>query len=175
MENTEFDFKVVKLRNIADFDFTPALGAMFNGRPIFGKAKEGCIEVGEELFFPYHIGRRLAINLAKQMLIRKIPASEYGKGDPSQSSASFTSEHVDNLVKQIFISEYQEEKAAKESETDILMRKFEELNKQVTELKSTKVSSTGYQDKSEVIVELEKRGITFDKRKSKAELEKLIV
>jgi len=176
MENSEFDSKVVKFKNISNFDFTPVLGSMFNSRPIFGKTKAGCIEIGEELYFPYHIGRRLSINLAKQMLVREIPAPEYGKGDPAQqgSSASFGDEQVNALVSKILISEYQEEKAIKESETDILMRKFEELNKQVSELKAEKVSPEGFKDKQEVIAELEKRGITHDKRKNKAELEKLL-
>lgn len=169
------DSKVVKFKNISDFDFTPALGAMFNSRPIFGKAKEGCIAISEELYFPYHIGRRLAINLAKQILIKKIPREEYGKGDPSQSSASFGEEQIKELVAKMFINEYQEEAPVKESETDKLMKKFEELNKQIADLKSEKVSASGYKDKAEVIAELEKRGLTFDKRKSKAELEKLIV
>lgn len=176
MENTEFDFKVVTFKNISDFEFTPVLGAMFNSRPIFGKTKAGCIAVGEELIFPYHIGRRLAVNLAKQMLTRKIPAPEYGKGDPAQqgSSSSFGDEQINALVAKIFIGEYQEEKPVKETETDILMRKFEELNRQVEELKGEKVSSDGFKDKQEVIAELEKRGIQHDKRKNKAELEKLL-
>lgn len=176
MENTEFDFKVVTFKNISDFDFTPALGAMFNSRPIFGKAKAGCIAIGEELQFPYHIGRRLAVNLAKQMLIRQIPSPEYGKGDPAQqgSSLAFGDEQVNALVAKIFIGEYQEEKPVKETETDILMRKFEELNRQVEEMKGEKVSSDGYKDKAEVIAELEKRGITHDRRKNKSELEKLL-
>jgi len=177
MENTENDHKVVTLKNISDFEFTPALGAMFNSRPIFGKAKAGCIAVGEELHFPYHVGRRLAINLAKQMLVRKIPAPEYGKGDPSQqgSIGSFGEAQVNDLVAQIFIGQYQEEKPVKESETDLLMKKFEELNRQVEELKAKKVTPEGFQDKQQVIAELEKRGISHDKRKNKAELEKLLI
>ena len=38
----------------------------------------------------------------------------------------------------------------------------------------SKVSSDGYKDKAEVLAELEKRGIAHDKRKNKAELEKLL-
>lgn len=174
MENTEFDFKVVKFKNISDFDFTPALGAMFNSRPIFGKVEEGKIVVGEELYFPYHIGRRLAINLAKAMLVQQIPAPEYAKGDPAVSGAAFGDEQINAIVAKIFVGEYQEEKAVKESETDLLLRKFEELNKQVEELKAEKVSAEGFKDKQEVIAELEKREIVHDKRKSKAELEKLL-
>jgi predicted dienelactone hydrolase len=176
MENNEFDFKVVKFKNISDFDFTPVLGAMFNSRPIFGKTKAGCIEIGEELNFPYHIGRRLAINLAKQMLVKKIPEPVYGTGDPAQhnSKLAFGDEDINKLVAQIFVGEYQEEKPIKESETDVLMRKFEELNRQVEALKAEKVTPEGFKDKQEVIAELEKKGIVHDKRKNKAELEKLL-
>lgn len=176
MLNTELDSKVVTFKNISDVDFTPALGAMFNGRPIFGKAKTGCIAPQEELYFPYHIGYRLAVNLAKHILVSGMPAPEYGKGDPAQagSTATFGDTEVNKLVARILVGEYQEEKAVKESETDVLMRKFEELNKQVAELKSEKISSDGFKDKQEVLAELEKRGIVHDKRANKATLEKLL-
>jgi hypothetical protein len=173
-ENTEFDFKVVKFKNISDFDFTPALGAMFNSRPIFGRAKDKCIAVGEELNFPYHIGRRMAINLAKQMLLLTDKPVEYGSGDPARSAALFGDEQINALVAKILVDEYQEEKPISENQTDILLRKFEELNKQVAELKGENISSDGFKDKQEVIEELEKRGIAHDKRKTKAELEKLL-
>jgi hypothetical protein len=171
MEN---DAKVVTFKNIAVFDFTPALGAMFNSRPIFGKVEAGKIVPNEELFFPYHIGRRLAINLAKAMLVKEIPAPEHGKGDPSTAQSVFGDEKINALVAKILISEYKEALPIKESETDILMRRFEELNKTVEELKGEKVTSEGFKDKQEVIAELEKRGIVHDKRKNKADLEKLL-
>lgn len=174
MDKTEFDFKVVRFRNISDFVFTPVLGAMFNSRPIFGKTTSDGIDIGEELNFPFHVGNRLAINLAKQMLLRKMAPPVYGEGDPARSPAAWGDEEIKKLVAQILISEYQEEKAVKESETDLLMRKFEELNKQVEELKAEKVTPEGFKDKQEVIAELEKRGITHDKRKNKSELEKLL-
>ncbi len=181
MDNTqnENDFKVVTFRNVSTFEFTPALGAMFNSRPIFGKAKVGCIDIGEELFFPYHIGHRLAVNLAKQILVRQDKPVVYGEGDPSRSQALFGDEAVNAIVRTVLVGEYKEEAPAKESETDILMRKFEDLNKKIAELEgskttSPKVSAEGYQDKQEVIAELEKRGIAHDKRANKATLEKLL-
>jgi len=176
MDNTqnENDFKVVTFRNIASFEFTPALGAMFNSRPIFGKAKAGCIDVGEELFFPYHIGHRLAINLAKQILLQGDKPVVYGEGDPARSQALFGDEQINALIGSILVSEYKETAPTKESETDILMRKFDDLNKQVEELKAEKVTPEGFMDKAEVIAELEKRGITHDKRANKATLEKLL-
>lgn len=168
------DTKVVTFKNISGFDFTPALGAMFNSRPIFGKVEAGKIVPNEELYFPYHIGRRLAINLAKLMLVKGLPGPEHGKGDPSVTQRGFDDEQVKELMNQILISEYKEEAPIKESETDILLRKFEELNKTVEDLKGSKVSSDGFKDKKQVIEELTKKGITFDARKSKAELEKLL-
>jgi len=108
------------------------------------------------------------------MLVRELPAPEHGKGDPSVVQKGFGDEQVDALVNLILISEYKEEKPIKESETDILLRKFEELNKTVEDLKAEKVTSEGFKDKKQVIEELTKRGITFDTRKSKAELEKLL-
>lgn len=174
MDNTENDFKVVTFKNISTFEFTPALGAMFNSKPIFGKAKQGCIDVGEELFFPYHIGYRLAVNLAKQILLREDKPPVYGEGDPARSSSLFGDDEVNKVVASILIGEYKEEKPVKESETDILMRKFEELNRQVEEMKGQKVSVEDYKDKAEVIEALEKKNIAFDRRKSKAELEKLL-
>lgn len=168
------DTKVVTFKNISSIEFTPALGAMFNSRPIFGKVEAGKIMPNEELYFPYHIGRRLAINLAKLMLVREMPAPEHGKGDPSVTQKGFGEEQVNALVSQILVSEYSEEKPIKETETDILLRKFEELNKTVEDLKGSKVASDGFKDKKQVIEELTKKGITFDARKSKAELEKLL-
>jgi hypothetical protein len=173
MEN-ENDVKVVTFKNIASFDFTPALGAMFNSRPIFGKVEAGKIVVGEELFFPYHIGRRLAINLAKAILVKELPLPDHGKGDPSVTPKGFGDEQIKDLVVRILVSEYKEEKPIKESETDVLLRKFEELNKTVEDLKGSKITSEGFKDKKQVIEELTKKGITFDARKSKAELEKLL-
>lgn len=173
MEN-ENDVKVVTFKNISDLDFTPALGAMFNSRPIFGKVAAGKIVPGEELLFPYHIGRRLAINLAKLMLVRELPPPDHGKGDPAVVQKAFSDEEIKTLVAKILISEYKEEKPIKESETDILLRRFEELNKTVEALKGEKIVSEGFKDKKQVIEELTKKGITFDARKSKAELEKLL-
>jgi hypothetical protein len=173
----ENDLKVVTFKNISDFEFTPALGAMYDGRPIFGKAGTG-ISPNEELQFPYHVGKRLAINLAKHMLNKLIAAPTYGKGDPAQETSrdGVTDEKINKLVADILIGEYKEEKPMKESETDVLMRKYEELNKTVESLVGggEKVSPTGFKDKQEVIAELEKREIPHDKRKSKEVLLELL-
>jgi hypothetical protein len=173
--NTNNDFKVVTLKNISDFEFTPVLGAMYDGRPIFGKTGKS-IEPGEELQFPYHVGHRIATNLAKQILVREIPAPVYGKGDPAQSPAgnAISDERINELVGEILVGQYTEEKPIQESETEMLMKKFEELNKTVESLTNKKETPDGFKDKQEVIAELEKREIQHDKRKSKDELEKLL-
>lgn len=171
--NEHNDFKVVKIKNISSFEFTPALGAMFDSRPIFGKNGRS-IEVGEELLTPYYVGYRLAVNLAKYMLLQDDKIPEYGKGDPTAHKALFTEEGVDKLVRMIMAEQYVEEAPIRESETEILMKKFEELNKVVEGLSGNKVQSEGYKDKAEIIAELEKRGIQHDKRSSKATLEELL-
>jgi hypothetical protein len=168
------DYKVVTFKNISDFEFTPVLGAMFNSRPIFGNIEKDKIMPGEELQLPGHIGKRVAINLAKQMLVRGIPREEYGKGDPTASQAAFGDEKINELVSKILVNQYQEEKPILETETDRLFKKYEELNKVVAELKAQGIKQEGYKDKQEVINELEKREIAHDKRKSKAELEALL-
>lgn len=170
------DFKVVTLKNVADFNFTPALGAMYDSRPIFGK-QGAFIAPGEELLVPYHVGYRLAVNLAKAIFIAAAPAPEYEKESDKTNKIVFNDEMLAAKVREILIGEYQEDKPIAESETDRLLRRFEELNKTVEGLKGQKqseVSSVGYKDKKEVITELEKRGIKFNARQSKADLEKLL-
>ena len=169
------DFKVVTLKNISDFEFTPALGAKYDGRSIFGKAGQP-IAPGEELQFPYHVGKRLAINLAKQIQLKKIPAPVFGKGDPTAEVAGhiLSDETINALVSKILVNEYSEEKPVTENETEKLMKKFEELNKTVESLTSKKISPTGFKNKQEVIAELESKEIQHDKRKTKDELEKLL-
>lgn len=61
------EFKVVSVKNITDFDFTPELGCMFDGRPLF-------VAAGETRNFPFHVGNKLAENLAKQILLRRSPS-----------------------------------------------------------------------------------------------------
>lgn len=171
--NNNNDLKVVKIKNISDFEFTPALGAMFDSRPVFGKNGRS-IEVGEELLMPYHVGYRVAVNLAKYMLLQGDSAPEYGKGDPSAHKAIFTDDAVKELVRKIISDQYEEETPIEETETEKLMKKFDELNKVVEGLAGAKVTVEGYKDKSEIIAELEKRGIPHDKRSNKATLEELL-
>lgn len=181
------DFKVVEFQNSTDFDFTPEMGCMYDSRPIFGISGRPGIAAGERMSLPYHIGHRLAMNLAKQAMIRRAPAVD-PKDNPT-GSVLWNDDSIEAL-KNSFITElYTEEKPIGMSETDLLMKKVEELKKFVQENVPAKPSAaeittpdaetpsgeaTVYKDKAEVIAELTKRGIQFNARDSKATLEKLL-
>jgi len=109
------DFKVVEFRNSTDFDFTPELGAMYDGRPLF-------VGAGESRQFPYHIGNRLANNLAKAIMVKGAPPHDPNEKNPTGSSL-WDETKLTNL-KNSFITElYTEEKPIAQSQTDILMAK----------------------------------------------------
>ncbi len=184
MENNPNDYKVVTLHNKTDFDFTPEIGAMYDGRPIFGISGEPCIRAGESIVLPYHVGNLLANNLAKAVMVRKAPTIDPAgipTGVPLWDESSF------QTLKSSFLTElYTEAKATPMTETDRLMAKVAELQQFVeknigivAETKEEEIElpkdTTTYSDKADVIAELNKRGIKFDARKSKADLEKLIV
>ncbi len=186
------DFKVVELFNSTDFDFTPELGAMYDGRPLF-------VGSGERKQFPYHVGHRLAENLAKAVLVKGAPLH-----DPNATNPTGTPLWGDEKLKAIkssFLTElYTEEKPIAKTQTDVLMDKvaefekfFEEekakkaqqgeptreATKTVAELVSDQAPSRAnvpkvYQDKQEVIAELDKRGIKYPIRATKAALIKLL-
>lgn len=195
------DFKVVVFKNPYDFTFTPEMGCMYDSRPIFGITGAPGINGGESMTLPYHVGQRLAINLAKAFLTRQAPAT-----DPAGIPTGVPLWDTPRLevMKNSYITElYSEAKPVGKSETDLLMAKVEELRKLVEtslpvtpavpapevvtapvvsppaventpEIKIPVTSPTVYKDKAEVIAELEKRQVQHDKRKSKAELEKLL-
>jgi hypothetical protein len=188
------DYKVVTFTNKTDFAFTPELGCMYDSRPIFGKSGAS-IEPGESVVLPYHVGNLLAKNLAKQAMVRGAKADAAGipTGQPIWSEESLKA-HQASYIENM----YEEEKATTMSETDKLMAKVEEYKAMVEKLipateqpKATppvvtqegdtpvvpnpETKTAVYQDKADVIAELEKRQIPHDKRKSKDELEKLLV
>lgn len=167
VQNNPNEFKVVKFKNITDFDFTPELGAMYDSRPFFVKA-------GETISMPYPVGIRLAKNLAKAIFVKKAPAPQYEKENDKTTGVLFSDEDIRKLVSEILVDEYQESRPAALSETDRMMQKFEELNKTVEALKEQSIAPQGYKDKAEVIAELDKRGIKYDARSTKANLEKLL-
>lgn len=194
------DFKVVSFHNSTDFGFTAEMGCMYDGRAITHPEGGPGIPAGKSMTLPYHIGHRLATNLAKAVLIRGSSNAPQKDADGNVMIKAIWNDVELERIKNTFIKDlYSEEKPATESQTDLLMKKVEDLNKMVEGLvgaKAEAVTETApssvppaeglitppaqaptvltYQDKAEVIAELEKRKIQHDKRKSKAELEKLL-
>lgn len=196
------DFKVVQFTNKADFTFTPDMGCMYDGRPISGITGAPGINAGESMTLPYHIGHRLAMNLAKAMQLRRAPIMD--EANNPVGKPLWNDDEIERL-KNTFLTElYVEEKAIPMTETDRLMAKVEEYKQMVDKLVATKApeapveapvaNSTGtdapivvnapstpvlapvsFADKQDVIAELTKRGIKFDARQNKANLEKLLV
>ena len=180
------DFKVVDFKNTMGFDFTPEMGCMYDGRPISGISGKAGIVAGEKITLPYHVGKRLSVNLAKQCMVREDDGKPMtdSQGQPI-IRAIWSEEHVDEVAKSFIAELYAEAKPIAQSETDRLMEKVEEYKKMVEKVinkddapkdavEKSEVTNAVYQDKADVIDELEKRGIQHDKRKSKAELEKLL-
>ena len=184
------DLKVVTFHNSEEFGFTPEMGCMYDGRPINGKNGSPGIDAGETVTLPYHVGHRLATNLAKISLVRQAPSVDPAgipTGVPLWDTVKL------EAIKNSYLTElYSESKPIALSETDRLMAKVEEYKKVVDTLLADKVevkaepvvtdptpvgtavSPVSYQDKAEVIAELTKRGIKFDARQNKANLEKLL-
>lgn len=184
------DYKVVSFHNNQDFTFTPEMGCMYDGRAITGQTGVQGIGAGETVTLPYHIGHRLATNLAKIVMVKGnsgIPQLD-AMGQPIVK-AIWNETELERLKNSFLTELYSEVKPATMSETDKLMAKVEEYKAMVdTLIKKDEVIATNvednttnvglsstYLDKAEVIAELTKRNIKFDARKNKAELEKLIV
>lgn len=173
------DFKVVSFHNSEDFDFTPDLGCMFNSKAIHGQKGTG-ITSGETFTLPYHVAQQLALNLAKAAMTRRAPAVDQA-GIPT-GVPLWDLTKLESLKNSYLTDLYSEEKPTAMTEVDKLMAKVDELNKFVkdnVQVKDTpsnevKVESKVYQDKAEVLAELEKRGIKHDKRSNKETLEKLL-
>ena len=176
--NNKNDYKVVTFTNKTNFAFTPELGCMYDSRPIFGKSGTS-VEPGESVVLPYHVGNLLAKNLAKAQMNRGAPADAAG----IPTGVSLWDEESLKQTQASFITEmYSEEKPTAMTETDRLMAKVEEYKQMVEklippapteEITETKQDGT-YSDKADVLAELEKRGISHDKRRNKEELEKLL-
>lgn len=187
------DFQVVSFHNSTDFGFTPDMGCMYDGRAINHPSGGPGIPAGQSMTLPYHIGHRLAVNLAKMVMVRGAATTPQLDAQGNPMIKSLWDDKGLETLKNTFITDlYSEEKPATESQTDILMAKVEALNKMVLDMQGSKqespvkdevvvssgetVTASGvYQDKAEVIAELTKRGVKFDARKNKAELEKLLV
>lgn len=189
------DFKVVTFHNSTDFGFTPEMGCMYDSRPINGSQGGPGINAGESLTVPYHIGKQLSLNLAKIAINRTAPAVDLA-GIPT-GVPLWDDQRLKRLQDSYLTDLYTEDKPVAITETDRLMAKVEEYKKMVDKLLTITPQATPapaaestagidviptiqtnqtvtFQDKQEVIAELEKRGVKHDKRKNKAELEKLL-
>lgn len=192
------DYKVVSFHNSTDFGFTPELGCMYDGRAINGKNGSPGIDAGETMVLPYHVAHQLALNLAKIAITKSAPSVDPA-GIPT-GVPLWDTEKLTKLKMSYLTDLYTEDKPTEQSATDKLMAKVEEYRLLVeklvpgattqaveqpiassesapTTVESTVPSNTNkavYQDKAEVLTELEVRGIKHDKRKSKDELEKLL-
>lgn len=184
------DFKVVSFHNSTEFGFTPEMGCMYDGRAINGVNGSPGIDAGEKIILPYHIGNRLAINLAKRVLNTSQAATVDPAGIPT-GVPIWSTEKLEEMARSYLSDMYAEAKPITMSETDKLMAKVEEYKSLVEKLipqtnvsaqkveeviaeTTEKVAPQIYQDKAEVIAELTKRGIKFDARSNKANLEKLL-
>ncbi len=179
------DFKVVDFKNTTDFTFTPEMGCMYDGRPISGLSGAPGINAGEIMTVPYHLGYRLAENLAKVVQLRRAPVVDELNnpvGRPLWSVEELTA------LKNSFITEkYTENAPIQQTETDRLFAALEGYKKLAESLMANQsvqvaqpvvetpvTSAQVFADKQDVIAELDKRGIVHDKRASKANLEKLL-
>ena len=128
----ENDHKVVSFHNKESFNFTPDLGCMYDGNPISGRLLPVGVAAGESVQLPYHVGHRLAVNLAKIALIRgtsSVPQTD-AQGNP-MIKAIWNDVELERLKNSYITDLYSEEKPIVMSETDKLMAKVEEYKKTV--------------------------------------------
>lgn len=178
----ESDYKIVRITNISNFDFTGELGARYGGRDFF-------VPAGGSLLVPLTVGDHLATHLARQIIIRKAPIRDVGQIDGKGSDRPLWDDAaIDVLKSKIMVSVYEEEKKNPLSEADRLAEKVEELNKVVgpetisggntdaTNIVPVEDSGSAivYKDKGQVIEELKKKGVAFDARLGKSKLEELL-
>lgn len=170
------DHKIVRFTNISYFDFTSEMGAMYGGVPYF-------VPAGKSMLMPMPIGDHLATHLARQIILQKAPIRDEKETDGKGSDRKLWDENVINGLKAKIVTEqYEEERLAPTSEADRIKQKVEDLNRNFPpEVKlASDPSKDGpdapsrFQDKADVIAELNKRGIKFDARGNKAKLEVLL-
>jgi hypothetical protein len=175
----ENDVRIVRITNISNFDFTGELGARYGGRDFF-------VPAGGSLLTPFTVGDHLATHLARQILIKQSPIRDSKETDGRGSDrALWDDQIIDEIKKKIITDVYEEERKPILSDSDRLAAKVEELNRVTAPdaggnadasgiQPSETVDATSYKDKSEIIAELNKRGIKFDARSNKANLEGLL-
>lgn len=176
-------YVIVRITNRTDFDFTPAMGAMYGGVPM-------PILAGKSLLAPKPTALHLAKHLARQVFIRNAPIRDDKETDgKGRDRALWTNDDIERTMAKFLTEEYEEEKKHKLSEVELLQAKIDALNKQFpqetppapkveenapVEPPKPDDNPSGYKDKQMVIAELDKRGIKHDKRMSKENLEKLL-
>jgi len=180
----ESDYKIVRITNITDFDFTGKLGARFNGRDFF-------VPAGGSLLVPLTVGDHLAMHLARQIMIKKSPLRNLREIDGKGSDRPLWDDStIDKLKLEIMTEVYEEEPQKPLSEADRMIKRVEELNKVVAnsdeEESGGNTDASGimpvdetnsaivYQDKAEIIAALKEKGISFDARLGKAKLTELL-
>lgn len=175
------DYKIVRITNIANFDFTGELGARYDGRDFF-------VPAGGSLLTPLTVGDHLATHLARQILIRRAPVRDENETNGKGNDRPLWDDAViDELKSKIMVDVYEEEKQVPQSEADRMVKKVEELNKvvQMPEEVGGNVDASGvipvesgseivYQDKAQVIEALKEKGMAFDARLGKDRLLELL-
>lgn len=127
-QNIANDYKVVSFRNSQSFDFTPEMGCMYDGRPVTGSTGKPGIAAGETKMLPYHVGWRLAANLAKQVLLRNAGGKPEVDAQGNPMVKSIWDEEALDRLKASFIEEmYSEDKPAAQTETDKLFARIAAL------------------------------------------------
>lgn len=170
----EKDTKIVRFRNIFDFDFTPEMGAMYGGIPYF-------VPAGGSLLCPLSLAEHLATHLARHSIINKAPIRDEGELDGRGKDRPLWDDNVIAAIGAKLITEaYTEDRPAIRTEAEVLADRVKQMNdafpkeETASEAEQPVETPKTYQDKAEVIAELNARGIKFNARLSKANLEKLL-
>lgn len=159
--------KVVMFTNITSEDFTHPWG----GEPFFVKA-------GETKPFPFDLGYHLAKHLARKILLKNDKSlTVFNPQDPTGGTGAsiWGEEDEKKLIAQILGQEFTQEVKADKTEIEKIKEQIESLQKlfpvpQITAQDDEIKSEGTLLDKVQIITELEKRNITFDRRLSKAKL-----
>jgi len=178
----ESDYKIVRVTNISNFDFTGELGARFGGRDFF-------VPAGGSILAPLSVGDHLATHLARQIIIRKAPIRDASQIDGRGSDRPLWDDAIIGELKaKIMVEVYEEEKKTPQTEAERLAAKVADLNKVVAPepvggnvdasgivpVEDSPSSAVVYKDKAQVIEELKKKNVSFDARASKSKLEELL-
>lgn len=131
-QNIANDYKVVSFRNASSFDFTPEMGCMYDGRPVNGSSGKPGIAAGESKMLPYHVGWRLAANLAKQVMLRNASNKQEKDAEGNPMVKPIWDDVALNKMKSSFVEEmYAEDKPAAQTQTDLLFARIAALEAMV--------------------------------------------